>query len=99
MLQLEDLVDDNFSPSSRTQMGEPIGVVSQQCSRGYAFVVMNSEEQNKFIVERFKEVDSIELARIVRAIFGHSQRKGRTRKPLPLRVWAAVRDDSRCSIR
>jgi hypothetical protein len=97
-MQLEDLADDNFCPSSRSQTGEPISVVGQKCSRGYAFVVMNSEEQNKFIAERFREVDSIELARIVRAIFGRSQRKGRTRKSLPLRVWAAVRNDSRRSI-
>jgi hypothetical protein len=44
---------------------------SPQLSRARAFLSMNKEEQVAYITERFKEVDSIELTTIVKAIYGH----------------------------
>jgi hypothetical protein len=55
--------------ASRTRL-----LANQQGARGsraHAFLTMNKEEQISYIIERFKEVDSIELTAIVRAIYGH----------------------------
>lgn len=50
-------------------------------SRQRAFVNMNRDGQLRFIAERFSRLDTVELANIVRAIFGHPHDKGRPRKP------------------
>jgi hypothetical protein len=49
-------------------------------SRGRAFVAMNREGQLKFLAERFSQLDAVELANIVRAIYGRPHDKGRPRK-------------------
>lgn len=57
---------DSFTPGSqRRRLG------GSQLSRGRAFVAMNKQEQLKFIAEKFRDMDSTELASIVRAIYGH----------------------------
>jgi len=53
------------SARQRSGLGYP------QLLRGRAFVAMDKREQLKFIAEKFKEMDSTELASIVRAIYGH----------------------------
>jgi hypothetical protein len=50
-------------------------------SRGRAFVAINREGQLKFFAERFSQLDAVELANIVRAIYGRPHDKGRPRKP------------------
>jgi len=52
-------------PNQESALGSP------QLSRARAFLTMNRDEQITYITERFKEVDSIELTSIVRAIYGH----------------------------
>lgn len=42
-----------------------------QLSRARAFLSMNKEDQIAYITERLKEVDSVELTSMVRAIYGH----------------------------
>ena len=49
-------------------------------ARARLFLAMSEEGQLKFIAERLKQVDSAELAEIVRAIFGCPHDKGRPRK-------------------
>jgi len=49
-------------------------------SRGRRFVALNREGQLKFLAEKFSQLDTVELANIVRAIFGRPHDKGRPRK-------------------
>jgi len=56
------------------------GLGHDQLSRGRTFVAMKKHEQIKFIEEKFKEIDTTELAGIVRAIFGHPHDMGRSAK-------------------
>ena len=49
-------------------------------SRARVFLAMSREGQLEFIAERLKQVDMVELANIVSAIFGHPHDKGRPRK-------------------
>jgi hypothetical protein len=83
MLQIEILAGESYSPGTRTHPSKRGSVVTQELSRGHAFVLMSSKEQRKFVADRFKEMDSMELAYIVRAIFGHPEDKGRGRKSVP----------------
>ncbi len=66
---------ESFTPATQRR-----GPGEYQLSRGSAFVAMNKQEQIKFIEEKFKEIDTTELAGIVRAIFGHPHDKGRPAK-------------------
>lgn len=43
------------------------------------FLKMTSQEQQKFIEDRFANMDPAELINIVRAIYGHPHDKGRPR--------------------
>ena len=52
-------------------------------SRARMFLEMNREGQLKFIAERLSEADTMELANVIRAIFGHPDDKGRPRKTTP----------------
>ena len=46
-------------------------------SRARVFLAMSREGQLKFIAKMLRQVDTVELANMVRAIFGHSHDKGR----------------------
>ena len=46
-------------------------------SRARVFLAMSREGQLKFIAERLRQVDTVELAITVRGILGHSHDKGR----------------------
>jgi hypothetical protein len=52
---------------------------------------MNKQEQLKFIAEKFKEIDSTELERIVKAIYGHPHDMGRPAKLNPALVGCRLR--------
>ena len=50
-------------------------------TRARVFLAMSGEGQLKFIADRLRQVDTAELANIVRAILGHPHDRGRPRKP------------------
>jgi hypothetical protein len=58
-------VTRNGSVDSLTPASQRRGLGQSQLSRGRAFVAMNKQEQLKFIAEKFREMDSTELASIM----------------------------------
>ena len=51
-------------------------------ARARVFTAMSFQRQSAFIDQWFREVDTVELTNIVKAIFGHPDDKGRPRKSL-----------------
>lgn len=55
---------------------------SRALARARAFATMSGDRQFAFIAQWFSQVDTVELANIIRAIFGHPDDKGRPRKSM-----------------